>query len=68
MRNKMRAARISKGLTAKDVARELGVHENAVLRWESGASEPLGSNLIKLSKLYEAPADVLMEQPQARDL
>lgn len=68
MRNKMRCGRIAKGLTVKDVAQKIGVHENAVLRWENGTAEPLGSNLIKLSKLYGISADELMDQETARDI
>ena len=58
MRTKMRLARISKGLTAKQAAHLIGVHENAILRWESGEAEPLGSNLVKMAKLYEVDATV----------
>lgn len=64
----MRCGRLAKGLTARDVAKKIGVHENAVLRWENGEAEPLGSNLIKLSKLYEISADELMDQETARDI
>lgn len=68
MRNKMRCGRLAKGLTAKAAAQKIGVHENAVLRWENGEAEPLGSNLIKLSKLYGISADELMDQETARDI
>ena len=68
MRTNMRAARVSKGLTTKKVGEILGVHENAVQRWERGESEPVGANLIALSKLYGCSPDVLMEQSRTRDL
>lgn len=58
----MKAERGRKGLTAKQVASLVGVHENAVLRWESGAAEPMGSNLIELSKLYGCSPEYLLEQ------
>ena len=62
MRHNMKAERGRKGLTAKQVASLVGVHENAVLRWESGAAEPMGSNLIELSKLYGCSPEYLLEQ------
>lgn len=68
MRNHMRAARAEKGLTTKQVGGILGVHENAVQRWERGESEPMGANLIALSKLYGRSPDWLMEQSETRDL
>ena len=65
MRTKMRLARISKGLTAKQAAHLIGVHENAILRWESGEAEPLGSNLMKMAKLYDvSPYELLEESPE----
>ena len=62
MRGHMRAERARVGLTAKEVAKAIGVHENALLRWENGLTEPLGDNLIKLSKLYMVSPEYLMEQ------
>ena len=61
MRRNMRAARVKKGLTTEQVGSLLGVHENAVQRWERGDAEPMGSNLIALSKLYGVSPDLLME-------
>lgn len=58
----MKAERGRIGLSAKQVASRIGVHENAVLRWESGAAEPMGSNLIELSKLYGCSPEYLLEQ------
>lgn len=63
----MRSARINKGMTTDQVGKHLGVHENAVQRWERGDAEPMGSNLISLSKLYGVSPDVLMEQSPKRE-
>ena len=60
MRNNMRAERTRLNMTASEVAHEIGVHENAVLRWESGENDPLGTNLIKLAKLYNCSPDYLL--------
>lgn len=62
MRGNMKAERVRLGLSAADVARRIGVHENALLRWENGEAEPLGSNLINLSKLYGVSPEYLLEQ------
>ena len=60
MRANMKAERARKGLSAKEVANRIGVHENAVLRWESGDAEPLGNNLVKLANLYNCSPDYLL--------
>ena len=62
MRNNMRAERVRLGLTAQQVADKLGVHVNAVLKWERGESEPLGENLINLGKLYKCSPEYLLDQ------
>ena len=62
MRAQMRAARVAKQLTAKDAAERLGVHVNALLRWETGEAEPMASNLIALARLYDVAPEVLMQQ------
>lgn len=56
----MKAERARIGLSAKEVAGKLGVHENSVLNWESGESEPVSSNLIRLSELYGCSPEYLM--------
>lgn len=66
MRSNMKAERIRNGLTAKEAAKLIGVHENALLRWESGESEPLGSNLLSLSALYGCSPEYLIEQTEGR--
>ena len=62
----MRAERARSGLSAKEVARRIGVHENAILRWESGKADPLGSNLINLSNLYSCSPEYLLDQTNER--
>lgn len=67
MRGNMKAERIRNGMTAHEVAKKLGVHVNAVSRWENGEAEPMGSNLIKLSRLYSCSPEYLMERTNERD-
>lgn len=66
-RKNMKAERARNGLSAREVAKRIGVHENAVLRWESGDAEPLGSNLIKLAELYECTPEYLLSQSDGRE-
>ena len=66
MRYNMRAERVRKGLTVKEVAHEIGVHENAVTRWENGEAEPLGTNLVKMAKLYGCAPDYLLDLTEER--
>lgn len=66
MRHNMKAERVRMGLTAKEVGERVGVHENTVLRWESGDAEPMGSNLIKLSAMYGCSPEYLIEQTDDR--
>lgn len=68
MRYNMKAERSRKGLSAKDVAKNIGVHENALLRWESGEAEPLGSNLIALSEFYGCSPEYLLELTDERTI
>lgn len=56
----MKAERALSGLTAKEVAQQIGVHENALLRWENGEAEPLGVNLINLARFYGCSPDYLL--------
>lgn len=62
MRGNMKAERVRRGMSAAEVANEIGVHVNALLRWENGQAEPLGENIVKLSKLYEVSPEYLLEQ------
>lgn len=60
MRPNMKAERARAGLTGKQVAHQIGVHENALLKWERGEAEPLADNLIRLAHLYGCTPDYLM--------
>lgn len=61
VRENMRIERIRKNLTANDAAECIGVHVNAILRWERGEAEPLAENLVSLSKLYGCSPEYLLE-------
>lgn len=61
-RTKLRAARILAGLTAEEAAKRLGVHPNSLLSWERGDTEPMGMNLLALSRLYKLSPEDLLEE------
>lgn len=61
MRWNMKAERARKGMSAREVADSIGVKPNQIFRWESGEQEPSGSNLLKLSKLYECSPEYLLD-------
>lgn len=67
MRGNMKAERARSGMTAEEVAKKIGVHPNAVLRWESGEAEPMASNLVKLSILYDCSVEYLLGYTDVRD-
>lgn len=49
-------------MTQEFVAEKIGVSRQAVSKWESGASEPSTTNLVKVARLYGVdPADLLRE-------
>lgn len=62
----MKAERARLGLSAKQVAETIGVHENAVLRWENDEAEPMGKSLVSLASLYGCTADYLLGMTDER--
>lgn len=49
-------------MTQEFVAEKVGVSRQAVSKWESGASEPSTTNLMKVARLYGVdPAELLRE-------
>ena len=66
MRQNMRDERARAGLTAQEVADKIGVSVNSVTGWERGESEPLGTSLLKLAKLYGCSPDYLIGLTEQR--
>ena len=60
MRNNMRAERVRNNLTIEQVGDIIGVHPNAISRWENGRTEPTASNLIALCGLYKCSPEYLL--------
>lgn len=68
MRQNMRDARMLAHLTADEAAERIGVHVNALLRWERGEADPMGTNLIALAKLYGCSPEHLMEVSERQEI
>ena len=66
MLKNMRAERARNGLTVQQVADALGVHANAVSRWENEDSEPSSRNLIALCRLYDCSPEYLLDMTDER--
>lgn len=60
----IRAHRTRCGMTQEFVAEKLNVSRQAVSKWESGASAPSTNNLLALAKLFEIPAEELLNHVQ----
>ena len=64
---RMKQERERTGKSAKEVAKDIGVHENALLRWENDEADPLASNLVKLAKYYGCTVEYLLGCTDERD-
>ena len=54
------ALRKARGMTQEALAQKLGITNQAVSKWETGAADPSTSNLLALAKLFGAPAEELL--------
>lgn len=63
----MKAERIRHGFTLEQVSEKLGVHTNAISRWENKHTEPTASNLIALAKLYGCSPEYLLDLTDERN-
>ena len=61
------AHRKNKGLTQEALANTLGVSNQAVSKWESGATQPELPKLIELSKIYQVSVDALLSLEHAKE-
>ena len=59
-RMNMKAERARSGKTLQEIADEIGVHINAVSRWENGEAEPTAGNLIALCNIYDCSPEYLL--------
>ena len=59
--NRIRIARLRKGLTQTALAEKLGVTQGAVNSWENGLTFPKVSNLVPLAEILEIPVEELLK-------
>ena len=57
---RLKELRIEKGLTQKQLAKELNVSEDSVYNWEKGRSEPSINDLIILATMLDVTIDYLV--------
>ena len=57
MRITLRAARINKGLTQKEAAKNLNVTTKTIASWEKGRTKPGTDKVEKICNLYELKYD-----------
>lgn len=63
----LKEARKRAGLTAREVARAIGVSLQNVYNWEAGSYFPRAEKLRELSKLYGCTMDELLSADQTGD-
>lgn len=49
------------GLTQVDVARKLGISQQAYASWERGVKKPTQENLVKIAKIFNVSLDSLLD-------
>ena len=66
MLSAMKKARMIKGLTQTEFARELGVTPQAVCRWEHGKCLPNVKRLKQISAVLDTTVDKLLQEHEGR--
>ena len=57
MKITLKAARINRNLSIKDVCKSIGISESTLRRWESGATYPYLNQAVALCELYGVSLD-----------
>ena len=55
----IRRIRQERGLSVKDVSRQLGITENALYKWEHASAQPSIDRIAELGQLYDVPVSAL---------
>lgn len=58
--SEIRARRLKKKLSQRELAEMLGVERSTVSKWENGDAIPRGAKLIALSDILKCKVDVLL--------
>jgi len=62
----LRQLRLERGLSQPALAKELGMAERTVIRWENGQSSPVLKDLISLAKFFEVSVAFLIGETNQR--
>ena len=54
---KLKELRISRGMSQKDFAAQMGISDRAISKWETGLSQPSAKNLILASKILNVSVE-----------
>jgi len=65
--DKILKLRKSNDLSQEELAEKLNVSRQAISRWEMGSSQPDGSNILQLSKLFGVTSDYLLNDEYESD-
>src|SRR6056297_798289 len=65
--DKILKLRKSNDLSQEELAEKLNVSRQAISRWEMGTSQPDGSNILQLSKLFGVTSDYLLNDEYESD-
>lgn len=57
---RLRELRLDKGLSMKQLAKELNTTDAAISNWENGINEPKISYLISMSKFFNVSTDYIL--------
>ena len=59
--------RILRQLSQEELAEKLNISKQSVLQWEAGISMPETEKIITMSKVFEVPADYLLQSDETHD-
>ena len=63
--NNFRLLRKQSGMTQKEVAERLAIHQSNISDWETNVARPEYENLIKLAVLYNVTIEELLGLPES---
>lgn len=58
----LKKQREKRGITQAELAKKLGVTQEAVTKWETGRNKPRASTLIKLAEILDCSVDELLKE------
>ncbi|MBI1711091.1 helix-turn-helix transcriptional regulator [Lactobacillus crispatus] len=56
----LKAARVNCGLSQKEAAKELGIAESTLYKWESGKNKPNSKYLPRIEAVFKMPVDSII--------